>query len=475
MEVEERNATFAGSVIMLGIVIMILVTGIIFLGLDAQIPILISSTVLMIYGKLIMKIRWNEMRDSIVESIATAIEVMIIILLIGCTVGTWISSGTVPMIIYYGLQIFSPRFFWACVVVICAVMSLVTGSSWTTMGTVGVAFMGVGSGLGLHPAITAGAIVCGAYFGDKQSPLSDTTNFAAAVAGTDLYKHVKSMMFTTGPALLITVLIYFVMGIHISGSSDLSSIQILRDGLDQTYRFNFILIIPVIFMIGCMLIKIPAIPTLIGCTLMGAFCTVLVQGETVSNAMSYIYSGFVGNTGNETLDSLLTRGGMTSMYYTIALMIMSLTMAGLLQRTGIMNCLVGKISSVTQKRQGLIFVQIITGFALSYIAADPYLSMLLSANAYADRYDELGLDRCILSRTLEDSGTLVCPMVPWGSNGVYTATALGVATVSYLPYYFMGFITPVFSILCAFTGIGIFYKDKGKERKHAGEYISSAN
>ena len=163
------------------------------------------------------------------------------------------------------------------------------------------------------------------------------------------------------------------------------------------------------------------------------------------------------------------------MYYTIALMIMSLTMAGLLQRTGIMNCLVGKISSVTQKRQGLIFVQIITGFAFSYIAADPYLSMLLSANAYADRYDELGLDRCVLSRTLEDSGTLVCPMVPWGSNGVYTATALGVATVSYLPYYFMGFITPVFSILCAVTGIGIFYKDKGKERKHAGEYISSAN
>ncbi len=483
MEAKRKNASFTASAVMLGIVIGILILGIIFLGLDAQVPILVSSAILMIYGKFYRKLSWPEMRDAIVESIGTAIEVMIIILLIGCTVGTWISSGTVPMIIYYGLQFFSPRFFWFSIVIICSIMSLVTGSSWTTMGTVGVAFMGVGSGLGLNPAITAGAIVCGAYFGDKQSPLSDTTNFAAAVAGTDLYKHVKSMLYTTGPALIITAIIYLIMGIHISGNSDLSAVSTLRDGLTQCYHFNFVLILPVIFMILCMIIKIPAIPTLIGCTLMGVICTTIIQGASFSDAMTYVYSGFESNTGNETLDSLLTRGGMTSMYYTIALMFMSLTMAGLLQKTEIMSCLVGKISHKLKNRQTLIPVQIVTGFVLSYIAADPYLSMLLSANAYADKYDELELDRCVLSRTLEDSGTLVCPIVPWGSNGVYTAATLGVATISYIPFYFMGFITPIFSILCALTGIGIFYKqhnqksvneyNRKKEKQISKEYVSS--
>lgn len=201
---------------------------------------------------------------------------------------------------------------------------------------------------------------------------------------------------------------------------------------------------------------------------MGTLCTIFIQGESVKNAMTYLYSGFVGNTGNRIIDNLLTRGGMSSMYYTVALMIMSLMMAGLLQRTGVMSALVVKISCAMKNVQGLVFIQLLTGLVLSYIAADPYLAMLLPANAYADKYDKLGIDRCVLSRTLEDSGTLICPMVPWGSNGVYTASALGVATVAYLPYYFMGFITPVFSLICAFTGIGIFHVAGKISRRKGG-------
>ncbi len=460
---EERSATFKEALIMIFLVIAILLIGIIGVGLDAQVPILLSSCALMVYGKCILKIRWSDLRDSMTESVSTAIEVMVIILLIGCTVGSWISSGTVPMIIYYGLKIFSVRFFWVSILLICAIMSMVTGSSWTTMGTVGVAFMGVSAGLGLDSAITAGAIVCGAYFGDKMSPLSDTTNFAAAVGGTDLYKHVKSMIYTTGPALVVTAIIFLFMGNNISGTGDMDTINSILSGLSGAFHFNFILLLPMILMIVCMIIKFPAIPTLVGCSVIGAICTIFVQGDSVKNALTYLYSGFVGNTGNEMIDKLLTRGGMSSMYYTVALMIMSLMMAGLLQRTGVMSALVIRISGITKKVQGLIFIQLITGFVLSYIAADPYLAMLLPANAYGQKYDELGIDRCVMSRTLEDSGTLICPMVPWGSNGVYAASALGVATVSYLPYYFMGFITPIFSLICAFTGIGIMKRNIDKK------------
>lgn len=451
----ERKGTFGTSILMLFVVIVILAVGIIGCGFEAHVPITISCGLLMIYGLYYLNIEWTELRDSIVNSASASLECMIIILLIGCTVGTWVSSGTVPMIIVWGLKIFSPKFFLVSILIICALMSMITGSSWTTMGTVGVAFMGVGYGLGINPAITAGAIVCGAYFGDKQSPLSDTTNFAAAVAKTDLYKHVRSMWYTTGPALGVSAVIFTVLGLNISGEGDTSAVTELVTGLESVFNFHIVLIVPLIIMIVLIAVKFPAIPTLLLCSIIGAFMTIVFQGATLKEAGTYWYSGYVGTSGIEAIDKLLTRGGLSSMYYTVALMIVSLMMAGLMERCGIIEALMSKLQNLTKTRVGLIVTQLISGYCLSYIAADPYLTMLLPANAFGEKYDELELDRSVLSRTLEDSGTLVAPMVPWGSNGVYAATALGVSTMSYLPYYFMGFINPIFSILCAVTGFGM--------------------
>lgn len=467
----EKEAKLASSLLMLLACILILAYCIIGMGKDVHVPLCFCCGALMLYGVFYLRIPFADLAKSMSDSVGTSIEVMIIILLIGCTIGTWIASGTISVIIYYGLQIFSPKFFFVSILIICSIMSVITGSSWTTMGTVGIAFMGVGEGLGVNPAITAGAIICGAYFGDKQSPMSDTTNYAAAVAGTDLYKHVKSMLYTTGPAIIITGVIFTVLGLNHGASSDTSVIQEILTGLDSAFNLSPALLLPLIIMITLIVLKVPAVPTILIASLTGIVFAMIFQGFSLSDACGFFYSGFVGNTGNAVIDKLLTRGGMASMYYTIGIMLWSLSMAGLMQRTGIISAIMVKLARLTKNRQGLIVTQLISGYVLSFIAADPYLAMILPAKAFGERYDELGIDRSVLSRTCEDGGTIVCPMVPWGTNGVYSAATLGVATGAYLPFYFMGFINPLVAVFCAFSGFGMIKAEKKIEEKKETEAV----
>ena len=452
--VEEKKSTFAMSMIMLLVCIVIIAYGIIGCGFEAHVPITMSIAVLLVYGMAVLKISYTELGKSMMDSMAGSLECMFIILVIGATVGTWVSSGVVPYIIVLGLHVFSPKFFFVSILIICCLMSMCTGSSWTTMGTVGVAFMGVGVGLGVNPAITAGAIICGAYFGDKQSPLSDTTNFAAAVSKTNLYAHVRSMLYTTGPAILVSAVIFLVLGLRVDGNADTSTVTELIDGLNGAFHFSPVLLLPLVLMIVLIVIKFPALQTLLLCSIVGMVFTIIFQGRSLIEAGTYWYSGYVGETGNETIDKLLTRGGMSGMWYTVVLMMVGLSMGGLMIRTGIVRDLMEKVGGVTKSRAGLIIAHLISGYILSFIASDPYLTMLIPAEAFGEGYDNLGLDRSVMSRTCEDGATIVAPMVPWGSNGVYTATTLGVATASYIPFYLMGFINPIFVIICAVTGFG---------------------
>lgn len=462
----EREGTFGSSVLVLALAIAVLLTGVVGFKLDPHIPLLFSSSIILLYG-VWLRVPWKDMRDSIIKSISESIEAILIICLIGMTVGSWISSGTVPMVIYYGLKIFSPQFFLISVLVLCSIMSIMTGSSWTTIGTIGVAFMGVGYGLGIPMGITAGAIICGAFFGDKQSPLSDSTNFAAAVAKTDLYDHVRSMIYTTGPAWLVSAVFFLFVGFSYSGgTADASQVDVITEGLAGAFNLNPVLLIPPVLLVVLIIKKFPAIPTMIIAAMMGMVLTVTVQGASLPDALRYMHSGFVGDTGVAAVDQLLTRGGLNSMTGTITLMLLSLTLAGALERTGVMHQLMKKAGAITGKRFGLIATTLVSSFSLSYFAADPYLAMLLPANALGEKYDEMGIDRRVLSRTLEDGGTVVCPMVPWGTSGIYCAATLGIPVLEYLPYYIMGFATPVFSLILAATGLGIFYTTK-KIRKRA--------
>ena len=466
----EKEGNFTSSIIIMILAIAVLLIGVVILKRDPHIPLLCSKALILLYG-VYLGVPWADMRASIVKSISESIEAILIICLIGMTVGSWISSGIVPMVIYYGLEIFSPKWFLVSVLFLCSIMSLVTGSSWTTIGTIGVAFMGVGYGLGIPSGITAGAIVCGAFFGDKQSPMSDSTNFAAAVAKTDLYKHVKSMVFTNEPALLVSLVVFFIIGLRYGNANvDYTQVNLIMEGLEEAFHFNILLLLPLVLLIILIAKKFPAIPTMLFAAFSGAVFTVLVQGRSLSDALGFMHQGYTGNTGIEAVDTLLTRGGLNSMTGTITLMMMSLMLAGALERTGVMRNLIAKTAKLTDKRFGLISTTLVSTLCLGYFAADPYLAMLLPANALGQKYDEQGIDRCVLSRTLEDGGTTICPIVPWGTNGIYCAATLGVPVMQYMPYYIMGIATPIIALLCAATGIGIKYVNKEKKGgKHIKE------
>ena len=446
---------FPAACVSLLLAIGVLIYGVLVLKQNPHIPLVFSTVIIMLYGVMNGN-TWQEMRAGMIESISESIEAILIICLIGVTIGTWMAGGTVPAIIYYGFQIFSPRFFLVSVVVLCSVMSFVTGSSWTTIGTIGVAFVGISAGLGIPAGMTAGAILCGAYFGDKQSPLSDSTNFAAAVAKTDLYEHTRSMLYTTGPAYLMSLVIFLILGVKYGGKkADISQIQTITAGLKEGFYIGPALLLPLLVLLILIIRRFPAIPTMMIASALGLICTVIVQGENVEDGLHYMYSGYAGTTGIEAVDTLLTRGGLTSMTGTVTLMLMSLSLAGVMRSTGIMNAVLEKTGRLTENSIGLIVVTWALTFLLSFFAADPYLAMILPANILGARYDALGIRRSVMSRTLEDGGTVVCPMVPWGTNGIYCSETLGLLVGSYVPYYFLGMLTPVVMLFCAVTGIGV--------------------
>lgn len=449
------KATFLTNNIVLLLAVFILIYGVAFLGQNPHVVLLFSCSILLIYGFLIGK-TWKEMRENIIKSISESIETMLIICLIGILVGVLMASGAVPTIIYYGLKIFSPLWFLPSTLILCAIMSLSTGSSWTTIGTVGIAFLGIGYGLGIPVGITSGAIICGAYFGDKQSPVSDSTNFAAAVAKADLYAHTRSMIYSTAPSFIISLIIFTIIGskYHITNIDETQLLQITL-GIKEVFKITPLLLMPLIVMTIMIIKKMPAIPTMLIAIGIAIFEMYIFQHQSFSEILSYMYSGFLANTGNATIDRLLTRGGLISMTSTVALMFMSLMMAGLMQATNVMDSLLNKLSKATSSQFGLIATTLISCILLSFFASDPYLAMLIPANILGKKYDDLGLDRSVLSRTLEDGATIVCPMVPWGTNGIYCASTLGISVSTYLPYYFMGFLTPLFSLILALTGIGI--------------------
>lgn len=462
---EERQATFGISMLVMFAVILILVGSILVLKLDPHIPLIMCTFVLVFFG-LYLNITWEEMMSASVKSIAECIEAIIIMMSIGMVVGAWVSCGTVPFIIYWGLKLFSPAFLLPCTTFLCALMSTLTGSSWTTVGTIGVAFMGIGTAMGINPALLAGAIVSGAFFGDVQSPMSDGCNFATAISNAGLYNGVKGMFISNIPALIISIVIYSVIGMRYSSANigtAATGIQETLDGLVTGFNLTPAVLIPPVLLIILIVIKFPAVPTMIAAAFSGCICAVIFQKHSLSEALGFMMKGYVGNTGVEAVDKIVTRGGLSAMMNTVAIVILSMWMAGVLQRTGIMNAILDKISALVKKPGSLVATSTITTFIFSYIASDPYLAMMLPAKVYGDAFDELECDRNVLCRSISGA-VLFAPMVPWGSGGLYTAATLGVAVTTYLPYYFVGFLAPLLTIVYAFLGIGMYKAVKTSEK-----------
>lgn len=380
------------------------------------------------------------------------IPTLVILYCIGALMGSWIASGTVPMVIYWGLKLISPKIFLATACFACVLTSMATGSSWSTAGTVGVALMGVGMGLGINPAWTAGAVVSGAAFGDKMSPMSDTTNVAPAVAEADLFDHIKAMCYTGGPAIVLALIGYTVMGFSASGSVNNETVNQILSSLAGMFKMNFIELIPIILVLILAFKHFPAFPTLLISGLVAAVIAILHQGVSISNIMSIMESGFVCETGFYDIDKLLSRGGMFAMNYTASLSVIVMVFGGVIEKCGILDVLLEKIKGLTKTVGTLVLTTVLVEIALNLVTASQYMTLILGGKLLMPVYREKDLLPQCLSRTLEDSGTVTSPLIPWNLCGAFIGAALGVNAFAYLPFALFCWICPLVAILWGFMG-----------------------
>ena len=415
--------------------------------------------------------RWGDLQRAIIAGISTAMVAILILLSVGGLIGTWLMAGTVPSLIYYGLQILDPSWFFAASCLICAIAALSTGSSWTVAGTLGVALIGVSMGLGLNPAIAAGAIISGAYFGDKMSPLSDTTNLAPAVVETDIFTHIRHMAWTTGPSFAIALVLFTIVGLGTDSVADASALEALMSTLEDNFNISVIALLPLAVVFYLAYKKVPPLPTILFGALLGGVLAVFLQPDGVlaladspelSTGMAMakgvwlaLASGYVSTTGVAAVDDLLTRGGMESMLVTIWLIITALSFGAVLEHTGMLRRLIDAALKRAKSTGSLITTVVLSCIGINIVAADQYIAIVLPGKMYRAEFRKRGLDPRNLSRVIEDSGTLTSPLVPWNTCGAYMAATLGVATVAYLPFVFFNLVNPLISIIYGFTGFTI--------------------
>ncbi len=396
---------------------------------------------------------WKVMEQGIIEGITIGLQAILILLVIGMLIATWIISGIVPLLIYYGLQLLNPAIFLAATCVICSIVSLSTGSSWTTSGTVGVALIGVGQGLGVPLPMVAGAIVSGAYFGDKISPLSDTTNLAPAVAGAELFEHVRYMLYTTIPALVLALILYVILGLNLGHqSAHAESVETICATLREHFNLNPLLLLPPLLVVLMVALRLPALPAMLGGVLLGAIMGICFQQATLGQLARAAFDGYESTTHVATVDNLLSRGGLTSMLETVALILCALSFGGIMERTGMLATLAGAVLRLARSTGSLVAATVLTCIGMNILAPDQYLSIVVPGRMYREAYRRQGLEPRLLSRTLEDSGTLSSPLVAWNTCGAFMGKTLGVQSFAFAPYTFLNLFCPVIAILIAFTG-----------------------
>ena len=421
-------------------------------GTDPHVPMLIGVIVACIVAWR-CGFKWDTVQSGMLGGITNALQAIVILLIIGILIGTWILAGVVPTLIYYGLQILSPSIFLPTALLLCALTSLATGTSWGTSGTIGVALIGIGAGLGLPLPVVAGAVLSGAYFGDKMSPLSDTTNMAPAMAGTDLYTHIKHMSYTTGVSFGLTIVIEIVLSIVLGAeSSDLSQIEEILATLDANFMINPIMLIPPVLVMIVSFKKVPAIPGIAAGALAAILLAFLFQGASYTDVVSVSFSGFKSESGVAAVDELLSRGGLESMLYTISLVIVAMMFGGIMERTGQLRVLAAGILKRAQSTGSLIASTALTGIGANMLLCDQYMAIVMTGRTYAEEYRNRGLHPKNLSRAVEDSATVTANLVPWNSGGAFQTATLGVATLAYLPFNFFCWLSPIVTILFGVFG-----------------------
>jgi NhaC family Na+:H+ antiporter len=436
-----------------------------------QIALLLSAAIASVIA-IRLDVAWSTVIESIVNSISSAMSSIIILLLIGSLAGTWLISGIVPAMIYYGLQVLNPTIFLMAACVVCALVSLATGSSWSTVATVGIALLGIGQTLGLAEGVVGGAIISGAYFGDKMSPLSDTTNLAPAMAGTDLFTHIKYMTITTVPSIIISLLLYLAIGFFSETSGSVNDVAAVLQAIDSKFTVTGWLFLVPLVVILMIIKKIPALPALLVGVLTGGLFAIIFQPQIINEVSgiddNFVKSAYVGvmqamygtveiATNHPMVNDLLSSGGMSGMLNTVWLILCAMTFGGAMEAGGLLKVIASEVIKLAKGTGSLIASTVLTCGFFNITASDQYMAIVVPGRMYADTYRSRGLKPENLSRTLEDSGTVTSVLVPWNTCGATQAGVLGVATLVYAPFCFFNIISPFMTMLVGYLGIKIRY------------------
>lgn len=469
-ERQKKQPSLGLSLLPIVFAIVLLVWGVGILKANAAIMLLIISMFVTVLSIYCLGYTWDELlTQGIKPTIDRAMGAILILIMVGPLVGAWLISGTIPYFIYLGLHILTPKTFLVSAAVLCAISSVMTGTSWGSAATLGVALMGVAYGLGVPLPVAAGAVVVGCYFGDKVSPISDTTILAAATAETDLFEHIKSMLWTTIPAFIISLIVYQIFSFKVVGSIDYSRINQLLDGIATTFNLNPLLLLPPVVVFYLSYKKVPSIPTLWIGTVIAMALAWTLQGAGFKEVITAMYKGGSFDTSIPELDKLLNRGGITSMVSSIATVFMAYIFAGEMEYTGMLGKILDSLKEafIKGKVGNLILSTSLTGIVTAFVTGNSYLSIIVPGRIYQPVFNEFGIKRSILSRTTEDSGTVVVPLIPWSAAGVYMTSTLGVPTLSYLPWAIMCYLGFIIAWIYGYTGKAI-WREKEARNTSAG-------
>ena len=451
---------------MLLFLLLSIFVGVIMWEQDPQIPIVIS-TIFAIVLSLFNGTSWDELEESIVKTINSITPSIVFLLAMGIMLGTWLHSGVVPTIIYYGSRLISPNIFLPTAFLLCSITSLTTGDSWGTAGTIGIALLGIGMSFGVPTPVIAGAIVSGSYFGDKLSPISDTTVLASGVCEVDIIDHVKYMLFTTVPSMIIAMIIYFFLGLKYAKHVEVEQILELHRLLVETFTISPILLLVPVAVLLMIVKKIKAVPALIGGAVFAAVFAMIFQGASLSEVVEVMHYGVEMDTGYELIDELIVGGGLDYVMWTISLIFCAMALAGVLDGSGVTEAIVNKILGIVRSTGDLILATVVSSIFLNAATADQYLAIIFPARMFKDAYVERNIDLKVLSRTLEDAGTLTSPLFPWNTCGAFIGSALGVSPFAYLPYAILNWLNPIIAIIYGYANLNIATGDKASETKEA--------
>ncbi len=402
----------------------------------------------------VLRFTWKEMEKGIVDGIHKAMPAILIMLCVGVLIGSWIASGTIPMVIYYGLKLISPKFFLVTACFVCSLTSLATGTSWGTIGTLGVAFIGIAMGLGMPLGPAAGAIVAGAYFGDKMSPFSDVTNLAPVAAGSNLFDHIKHMMWSATPAWVIGLLVYFLVGLRYGDAQvETESMTLITQTLKENFQFNILLLLPMGIVFYFAATKKPTIPGMLFSSVVAGVLAVVFQKASISEIATAVNTGYEASTGVAQVDNLISRGGMMSMMETQLVAFTAFSFGGIMQATGLLSVILDRVMRFADKIWSIVLTTIASSIVTAMVTGSSYLSMIIPAELLAPVYKKKGLAAKNLSRIVEESGAIIVPLIPWSMAGVYITGTIGVPTFDYLPWAIMNYASVLILAIFGFTGI----------------------